>query len=208
VYFPGVGWATFDPTPPADIDELGRGGSGIRARMSRVIDTLRFQWTKWVIEYDLVAQLELFKSIGGAVKRGAVAIKDTLVAAKDAALRHPVIGLAMVALVTLLILRRRRRGDPLEVGERTRPRRRSTVAEVYDRVAKLLAKAGAGRDAATTPRELATRLRLAGHVAAPQVGELTELYYAAEWGGRRDPGAEDRALALAVEIRAALSARA
>ena len=207
VYFPGVGWFTFDATPPANIDELGRGGSGIRARMSRVLDTLRFQWTKWVIEYDLVAQLELFKDIGGAVKRGAIAIKGLLVAGKDLALRHWLTSLAVVALVTFVILRRRRRGDPLEEGERARTRRRSTVAEVYDRVAKLLAKAGAGRDAATTPRELATRLRLAGHAAAPQVHELTELYYTAEWGGRRDPGAEDRALALALEIRAALSAR-
>ena len=206
VYFPRVGWATFDPTPPANIDELGRGGSGLRARMSRVIDTLRFQWTKWVIEYDLVAQLELFKSIGGAFKRGAGAVKGALVAAKDLALRHWLISLAVVALVTLWILRRSRRGDAREPDVRARQRRRSTVAEVYDRVAKQLAKAGVTRDLATTPRELATRLSSVGHVAAPQVGELTELYYAAEWGGRRDPGAEDRALALAVEIRAALSA--
>jgi len=41
---------------------------------------------------------------------------------------------------------------------------------------------------------------------AAQVGELVELYYAAEWGGRRDPAAEDRALALAREIRDAIEA--
>ena len=37
-------------------------------------------------------------------------------------------------------------------------------------------------------------------------GELTELYYAAEWGGRRDPAAEERAGALVEQVRGALEA--
>jgi hypothetical protein len=45
-----------------------------------------------------------------------------------------------------------------------------------------------------------------GDGAAGQVSELTELYYAAEWGRRRDPVAERRAGELAREIRAALRA--
>jgi hypothetical protein len=45
-----------------------------------------------------------------------------------------------------------------------------------------------------------------GEDAAREVGELTELYYAAEWGRRRDPAAEQRAIALADEIRATLQA--
>jgi hypothetical protein len=83
---------------------------------------------------------------------------------------------------------------------------RSTVAEVFDQVAKSLAKAGVVREAAITPRELATRMTERGDAGAAQVGVLVELYYAAEWGGRRDPAAEDRALALAAEIRAAIDA--
>ncbi len=210
VYFPGVGWAMFDATPAADIDEMGRGGSGWRARLSRMIDTLRFQWTKWVIEYDLISQLALFRSIGGAFKDGAVAIKHAIVAFKDLALRHYVISLAVIAAITALILRRRRRAPALEATARARRRQRSTVAEVYDRVMKQFGKAGVLRDVATTPRELAAALVKTGHRAAPQLHELTELYYAAEWGARRDPAAQDiaRAAALAEEIRAALSARA
>jgi hypothetical protein len=62
------------------------------------------------------------------------------------------------------------------------------------------------REAAVTPRELALRMADRGDAAAPQVGELTELYYAAEWGRRTGPAAAQRAVALADEIRATLRA--
>jgi len=44
VYVRGVGWVTFDPTPSASIDRLGRGGSGVSDRRRRQMDSLRFQW--------------------------------------------------------------------------------------------------------------------------------------------------------------------
>ncbi|HLL21035.1 MAG TPA: DUF3488 and transglutaminase-like domain-containing protein, partial [Kofleriaceae bacterium] len=73
VYFPDGGtykegprvvpsghWVTFDPTPPSDRNLMSRGGTGWRARLGRFLDTLKFQWSKWVIEYDLSSQLALF----------------------------------------------------------------------------------------------------------------------------------------------------
>src|ERR1051326_8613684 len=80
VYFPGAGWVTFDPTP-AGTSSLGRGGTGWRAKLGRLMDTLRFQWTKWVIEYDLVAQLSLFKDVGRALKSAAASMRDGALAA-------------------------------------------------------------------------------------------------------------------------------
>ena len=47
-------------------------------------------------------------------------------------------------------------------------------------------------------------MRAAAAPAAADLEELTELYYAAEWGGRRDAAAEQRAEALVAEIKAAL----
>ncbi len=209
VYFPGKGWVTFDPTPPAELDVLGRGGDGWRAKLGRFVDSLRFQWNKWVIEYDLASQLALLKSIGRAIKGVAVAAKDAIVRAKDEAVEHWPITLPLLVPIGWLIWRRVRRrsgaGDPL-TSARARSRVRSTVGEVYLSVAKSLAKAGVARDAGTTPRELATRMTERGEPAAAQVGELTELYYAAEWGGRRDPAAEDTAMRLARDIRTALDA--
>ncbi len=208
VYFPGSGWVMFDPTPPADIDQLGRGGTGWRAKLGRFIDTLRFQWTKWVIDYDLASQLSLFKSIGRAIKGAALAAKAGVLRVKDEAVDHWPITLVLVGAPGLLLLRRRRRrtGAPKHTTPRSARRTRSTVAEVYDQAAKALAKRGVVRDAQTTPRELATRMTQRGDPGAVQIGELTELYYAAEWGGRRDPAAEERAMVLLRELRATLDA--
>lgn len=211
VFFPGAGdggaWVTFDPTPPADRDLLGRGGTGWRARLGRYLDTLRFQWSKWVIEYDLSLQLDLFKSVGGAIKSAAVAVKDALVAAKDWALERAWLAIfvgglgAAGALVLLRRRLRRRGGDGGGAARKTRlVRARSPIADVYDRAAKLLAKAGFARDPALTPRELAAGVAASCVPGADAFGELVELYYAAEWGGRRDPAAEERAGALAVAI--------
>ncbi len=207
VYFPGAGWVTFDPTPSANIDVLGRGTDGLRARLGRMLDTLRFQWSKWVIDYDLASQLELFKSIGGAIKSVALKVKAAVVSAKDAAIAYWPIGTAIGAGgVLALLLRRRRRSDALVTRSAGRTRARSTVADVFDQVARALAKAGVVRDAAITPRELAKRMTERGEPGAAQVGDLVELYYAAEWGGIRDPAAEDRALMLHREIREAIDA--
>jgi transglutaminase-like putative cysteine protease len=200
VYFPGAGWVTFDPTPSAQ-DQLGRGGTGWGARMSRYLDTLRFQWSKWVIEYDLVSQLSLFKGIGGALKSGASGLRDGLVAHWQLA------GLAVLAFAGGTFLRRRRRQAALGPTRATaRPRARSSVARAYDQVARQLAKAGLARDSAVTPRELAVRVTGRLETIGPELRELVELYYMSEWGGRSDPGAETRAGELAGVIRRAIAA--
>jgi len=207
VYFPGAGWVTFDATPPGNIDELGRGGSGWTARLGRFLDTLRFQWNKWVIEYDLASQLALFKQVGGAFSDGASAVKRAGLAVKDAVVRGwPIVVLVIAAGAGGWLWRRRRRGGPGGVAGRARPRVRSMIGEVYDEVARALARAGVPREAAVTPRELAARLAERGDGVARDVGELTELYYAAEWGRRRDPAAEQRAVALGLAIRSTLDA--
>jgi hypothetical protein len=208
VYFPGAGWVTVDPTPPGDIDALGRGGAGWIARLGRFLDTLRFQWNKWVIEYDLASQLSLFKQVGNTLEAGGHQVKRGALGVKDAAIHDWPVAVAIGAVIALALAlrRRRRRHGPLAPGARPRPRVRSPIAAIYDEVARALARSGVPRDAAVTPRELALRMTAHSDPAAPQVGELTELYYAAEWGRRRDPAAEARAVALAHEIRAALQA--
>ncbi len=197
VYFPGKGWVMFDPTPSAPGGELGRGGTGWRAKLGRFIDTLRFQWTKWVIEYDLVAQLSLFKDIGRALKGAAMTVRDALAAV----LRFwPVLGGIAAAIAAFVMLRRRRAPDMLGAA-RDRPRVRSPIAATYDHVLKQLARHGVRREPGITPRELAARALDRKQPGADELAELTELYYAAEWGGRRDVRAEQRASELAGAIR-------
>jgi len=207
VYYPGAGWVTIDPTPPGDVDALGRGGKGWTARLSRFVDTLRFQWNKWVIEYDLVSQLSLFRQVGGALGGGASAIKLAAIAVKDAAVDHWLIAAILAAVAAVVLTRRRRRRPSGRAASyRPRSRTRSGIAAIYDDVARALTRAGVPREAAVTPRELALRMAARGDRLAPQVGELTELYYAAEWGRRDDPAAARRAGDLAREIRVSLHA--
>ncbi len=208
IYFPGAGWVTFDPTPAGSGEELGRGGSGWRARLGRILDTLRFQWSKWVIEYDLASQLELFRAIGRGIKKIAVAAKNAANHAIDGVVEYWFVSFGLGIGIAYLLLRRIRRRPGDFVTARAGPRRtRSSVAEVYLATAKQLAKAGFAREAAITPRELATRMAERGDPSATDVAELVELYYAAEWGSQRDPAAEDRAQKLAAKIRAALAAK-
>ena len=82
------------------------------------------------------------------------------------------------------------------------------IARAYDQALRALAKAGIVREPATTPRELADRLAARGDPTARHVGELTDLYYNAEWGGRMTAIDETRAGALAKLIRDSLRARA
>lgn len=201
VYFPGEGWVTFDPTPSSPGGQLGRGGTGWRAKLGRFIDTLRFQWTKWVIEYDLVAQLSLFSDIGRALKQAAVGVRTALASA----VRYWPIAAGAAALIVLVITLRRRKQRAMESGgNRRSARTRARIAAIYDQVARQLAKAGTPREASTTPRELSARLTARNALGAAQLHELTELYYGALWGGHSDPAAETRAEELATQIRTAI----
>ena len=202
VYFPGRGWVTFDATPAAEGGELGRGGTGFRAKMSRFLDTLRFQWSKWVIEYDLSSQLELFKDVGGTLKRVAIAIRDAL---KWALSLWPALLALIGGAIGWTLWRRRRVHEILPGAIKVVRPPRSTVAEVYDGVIKQLAKHGTRKQPGQTPRELASSL--ADKPGGRELSELTELYYAAEWGARRDPAAENRASELAIQIRDALRSK-
>jgi hypothetical protein len=110
---------------------------------------------------------------------------------------------AILAVIVVLRRRKRRRLVPAEA--RLVKRDRGPIGDVYHKISRVLAKAGFARTSSVTPRELAARMRNAGHAAADDVAELTELYYAAEWGARRDPTAEARAEALARKIRETLA---
>ncbi|HTR52181.1 MAG TPA: transglutaminase domain-containing protein, partial [Kofleriaceae bacterium] len=201
VYFPGAGWVTFDPTPPDRHDPLGRGGDGIAARMSRLVDTLRFQWTKWVIEYDLVSQLSLFKDLGGVLRGAAGGMRDAIVDHWGTA------AIAAAAIAAAVALRRRRRATAMAPTRATaRPRARSPIGRLYDQTVRRIAKTGMAIEAAATPREVAERAAGKISAAAPELRELVELYYAAEWGRRSDAEAERRAEELAAAIRRVIEA--
>ena len=211
VYLRGVGWVTFDPTPSASVDQLGRGGGGLLDRLRRMTDTLRFKWFKWIIEYDLDRQLGFFRRIGslfrgGASKAFGARWRGVREWAKSNRLAAALTTGGLVAAVLAVVLIRRRRRGRGDGGQRaTHRRERDPVAQSYLATARTLGRRGFPRGPSVTPREHADSLAGAGAPGAAALAELTELYYTAEWSGRpSDPAARDRARALSAEIQEAL----
>ncbi|HPH65917.1 MAG TPA: DUF3488 and transglutaminase-like domain-containing protein [Kofleriaceae bacterium] len=190
VYFPTAGWVTFDATPAGAGEELGRGGGGIRARLRRFFDTLRFQWTKWVIEYDIGSQLALFKSVGRGLKDGAAQVS----AAMKRSLRVaglPVLGgiALLVALVGAWRWWRRRSKSTQRQASPTPNRKPSPqqteAARLYADAVAQLGRHQLTRKPAQTPREFAQHVAASplpmAQQVAPTLHELTALYNRAMW---------------------------
>ena len=70
VWFPEYGWVAFDPTPPgrADAIERERGESWTWPALFW-FDGIEYRWYKWVIDYNLEKQLEVFRGVGELFRR-------------------------------------------------------------------------------------------------------------------------------------------
>ncbi len=203
VYFEGAGWVTFDATPPGQIDQLGRGDSGALARMQRFLDTLRFQWAKWVIEYDLKQQLSVFRGVGSVLRDGARAVKSAIGAAWDAAKQGWPVAVVLGLGAALWWARRRRQlSGPAEGGVR---RKASPVAAALLDAEKALARRGMGRDTATTPSEHATALAQRGGAGVTTYGELVALHQRVVWGQEVGDDPLAKAQALVAQLRRELA---
>jgi transglutaminase-like putative cysteine protease len=205
VYFDELGWVTFDATPPGQVDQLGRGSSGALARMQRFLDTLRFQWDKWVIEYDLGQQLTVFRGVGGALRDAARAIKAVVAEVWGVARRGWPLALLAMAGVGIWLWRRALRDR--QGGAPAARRRASPVAMALLEAERALAKRGLGREASTTPAEHAAQLAARGARGAATYGELVQLHQLVVWGDERAAGAVERAHELAVRLRRELAER-
>jgi protein-glutamine gamma-glutamyltransferase len=192
VYFPGHGWVTFDATPGGQSDELGRGDdNGIRSKMRRFFDALKFQWTKWVIDYDLGSQIALLRGIGGSIKSVSSALTSGLKRAGMWFIRHAVLLLSLLTGAVIaggVWLQRRKRSTMAGSSSKKASadnRRAHAVSALYLDITKLLARHGIARAAAQTPREFAFALRQGssplGHHIADNMCEFTEQYSSALW---------------------------
>ncbi len=204
VYFAGAGWVTFDPTPPGGVDPLGRGGGGLRDRLRRFFDTLRFKWFKWVIEYDLYRQLSFFRSLSKLFRGSTGNMKKRLRstgawAKKNKGAASAVLGGILLFALGVVLLRRRRAQDGATAAGSRRGKRHA-IASLYNSLLTWLAKRGYRREPSTTPREHAAALARAQVPGASAFSELTEIYYAAEYGEDQ----EAAKLRRAVELRDAI----
>lgn len=194
VYFPGVGWVEFDPTPP----DPSRPVRTWWTTVQHYADAFDLWWDEWVINYDLAHQWRLARELREALvwsqqsrywfRRKRREFTAEMNRVKNRLLANPYalpVGLTMVLLVVLL-----RRGPVLLAGLRTfwlvrgvEPDRRLSAPEatlLYQRLLALLRRKGYTRAPSETPLEFAASLS-PPELAAP-VGEFTSLYNHVRFG--------------------------
>ncbi len=69
VYFEGVGWRTFDPTPPGG--QVPPEDTGIAASLRQLADGAAMLWYQWIVEYDLEQQIAVVKSLANLMPSSA-----------------------------------------------------------------------------------------------------------------------------------------
>lgn len=190
-YFPGEGWATFDPTPASALD-LRSGRSWLQG-LTDAVDAARLTWYRWVVEYNLEKQISFLAQVF-QVRRGGEGFSDNLGRQdfheiRDRLKELPWAGMGLGFLGFLaggaglaIALRRWRRrvvqmsllppGDPVLVA--------------YLRLRRALARAGLRRERSETQLEFAARVGVACPDAAGAVTLVTIAYVERAFGACAD----------------------
>ena len=205
VFFPDYGWIPFDPTPP----NPSKFSRGLFATLDLWYDMLRLQWFKWIVEFDMEAQLRVYSSLWNAFSpdRLDVDLSGDLTPNKireaskkvQHALWNPSTGrklLAFVALVLFLIFARR-----LWKYGRTRAPRRGLGRRWEKKVRSAIARAGLEVSNDQTLNEIAAAAAEANHPAAAAAKEMAETVDRLRWSVA--PDVEGEVERLREVIRAA-----
>lgn len=193
VFIPGFGWATFDPTPAADITPV-TGWS----RTMLYIDAMREFWSEWVINYDFNHQNNLATS---SVSKGRAifdeariwlrnnyeklleGLKQTEKNAKSdprqLGIRVVVILAAALALLNLRRLFRAFRESRLAAKPSRSPRSAATIW--YERLTRALGKKGVVKRPSQTPSEFVSSIPR--DPLRHRVATFTQHYERARFGG-------------------------
>jgi transglutaminase-like putative cysteine protease len=170
VYFPGVGFAPFDPTPP---DYHRHAPAGTTAYLRALLDSLEKKWQSAILDYNLATQVHMAQSllralrgVGDRFRRDDEAPQLPGSTVSFRRLIAPVVGLALLFVAWRSWLRRsRRRVDDDD-----------EAVVVYRTLMARLDRRGLTRSDSETPRAFANRLREAHRPEAETVEELTALY--------------------------------
>jgi hypothetical protein len=181
IYFPGVGWLPFDPTPPA-----GRGvaeSRGLWALATWLHSSMTRLWDDYLVGIDLDDQVRGLLALTGAVN----ALSDRLRGAWfSVAGWHPSRLALLGASAFVLAWAVRRMAGVWRLRERrkrARPRR-AVLPSFYATAVELLSQRGMTRRRGETPAEFAARVeKLLTRHAADRLAELTRLYYRVRFDG-------------------------
>ena len=149
VHFDGLGWITFDPTPPAGRPPVLSMSFWEKLRL--LMDSLQMRWHRWVIDYNVTRQLGLFRDIKGGLTRLKRRLGDHVPGRP--ALGYLALALAVGLFALFFVLRRRPAPQGDLFSKKTAPP--SRLLRPMVRLLKGLAKLGFTRATGQTLRELA-----------------------------------------------------
>ncbi len=216
VYFPGMDWQTFDPTPAAPENE-----TGFLTRLGQYADWMEITWSEWVIGYDFAHQVALAQNLQRNSRNWGESAREWFERKQRAGkkwmqswqLQRGVPGYVLpISLV--LFLAAVRFNLLAELSRRVHlffQLRRSNAARsdpqlasrLYAELLRMLARRGLTRGVSQTPFEFAAAVDSPN--LAPPVREFTQLYGQARFGGA--PCDTTRLRQLLGQVRAALRAR-
>jgi protein-glutamine gamma-glutamyltransferase len=205
-YFPGVGWLTFDPTPPSNDQN-----NGLFSRLALYVDWFQLTWNEWVINYDFSHQISLAKNVGQAStdwkekwRKKVQHLEDhEMERMTDWQRSHGLMRFVLPVLLVLLLPLLRKglllsffrwvRHSILGNGGEGRANNPELATRLYAELLRLLEKRGFTRPETQTPGEFAASLAVQGSLAHP-VQEFTDLYAKSRFGGAPCDGIRLRAL--------------
>jgi len=194
VYFPGYGWLTFDSTPASGMLAPVQEGWGERLR--RGFDAAKLQWYKWVVEYDLGKQIELFRELGRKIASwgpdsntslpGGKGIEGLRQWSRDVFNRGFLVSVGQWLLgIGALVFGVRRGIRWWRFGRRPGMRRDVRRAHgAWVHLEKRARREGIDVTASMTPEELVAALSEAGFTQLGAAEELMHLYQSVRFGGR------------------------
>jgi transglutaminase-like putative cysteine protease len=214
VFFPSYGWITFDPTPPSDDHP-----TGFVAQLGLYWDWFQLQWNDWVVNYDFIHQFTLAQGVQRVSRRYTASMRDVFDHARLAGAKRLrnwardassvpswILILAALAALGVILTCNARVRERLVFAWRFKlghePPSPQAASFFYQRMLRLLEKAGWRKSPSQTPVEFAASVR-AGQIAAP-VSRLTDLCMAARFGGQNIEAA--RLAGLLAEIKLSLRA--
>ena len=216
VYFPGMDWQTFDPTPASPENE-----TGFLTRLGQYADWMEISWSEWIIGYDFAHQLALAQTLQRDSRNWSESARGWFEHKQRAGkrwmkswqLQRGVLGyLLPVALVLFLValrfnllaefVRRARLFFQLRAPNAARSDPQ-LASRLYAELLRMLARRGLMRDVSQTPFEFAAAVDSPN--LAPPVREFTQLYAHARFGGA--PCDTSRLRQLLDQIQTALRAR-
>jgi len=213
VYFPGLDWQTFDPTPAAPENE-----SGFLTRLGQYADWMEITWSEWVIGYDFAHQMVMAQSLQRSSRDFSDSLRAWYARQQLRGRRWMkswrnglgvLIPLTVLAFLILLrfdaltaILRRLWLSWQLR-SPKTARSNPQLASGLYAELLRVLARRGIARRETQTPLEFAAAVDAPN--LAPPVREFTQLYAHARFGDA--PCDTTRLRQLLDQVRAALRAR-